>query len=242
LSDGGSDASGDAVADARDAAENTDSGICPPNNDPTLVAYYPFNEGSGTIAHDCSGNGFNALIEGSNVSWTSGHSGTAILFVSADNVCVVVSSSSANQSGAFTVSAWVNPNGSNGGYVVGQRQEVGYAWRIDIEPTDAGASLSLAVGTGDDAGDDDFAGTIIQPGSFHHVVGVFAPGGSTQTIYLDGVPNPSPSAAQMIVLDPMSSTIRVGCRGDDTNFFDGVIDEVRVYDRVLSESEIVALP
>jgi hypothetical protein len=34
-----------------------DAGMCPPNNDTSLVAYYPFDEGSGSIAHDCSGHG-----------------------------------------------------------------------------------------------------------------------------------------------------------------------------------------
>lgn len=32
------------------------TGACSPVNDPTLVAYYPFDEGSGTIAHDASSN------------------------------------------------------------------------------------------------------------------------------------------------------------------------------------------
>jgi hypothetical protein len=32
------------------------AGTCSPVGDPTLVAYYPFNEGSGTVAHDSSGN------------------------------------------------------------------------------------------------------------------------------------------------------------------------------------------
>ncbi len=231
-SDGGSDASAEA-------------GMCPPNNDPSLVAYYPFDEGAGLIVHDCSGHGNDAVLSGSNASsaWTQGHVKSAISFVSSNSICVIVSSSAANQSGGpLTATAWYDMSASGGGgYIVGQRHQTGFAWRIDIEQDDAGNHLGFAIGTGDDAGNDDNAITDTDTGNWHHLAAVFDPAGPTQAIYLDGVQTLSSGPASVIILDPIASTIRVGCRGDDTNFFDGTIDDVRVYSRALSAAEVMAL-
>jgi hypothetical protein len=48
---------------ARTAAQvSADFAACSPINDPTLVAYYPFDEGSGLIAHDLSPNHLDATL------------------------------------------------------------------------------------------------------------------------------------------------------------------------------------
>lgn len=77
-------------------------------------------------------------------------------------------------------------------------------------------------------------------GAWHHVAAVYD--GTTFTAYLDGVLEnmqmglaPTPYAA-----DPF----RIGCDqniGVEENYFTGDLDEVRLYDRVLSAAEIQAL-
>jgi CubicO group peptidase (beta-lactamase class C family) len=230
--------------DASDAGGDAgDGGLCPPNSDPTLVGYYPFDEGTGVIAHDCSGHGYDALLNGVNAgnTWTTGHAGSAIWFVPQNQLCVVVGSTAANQSGGdLTVAAWINVVDPINGYIVGQRQQTGFAWRIDVEQTDAGRDLGFAIGTGDDAGDDYTAETFIDLG-WHHVAGVFSAAGAMQAVYLDGQKTVSTMPAPAIVPDPLPTTIRIGCRGDDQYYFSGMIDEVRIYSRALSDAEIAAL-
>ena len=51
-----------------------------------LIGYWPFNEGSGSVAHDQSGNGYDAAL--SNTSWTSGPLGSAASF----NGCLLYTS------------------------------------------------------------------------------------------------------------------------------------------------------
>ena len=223
-----------------------DAGMCPPNNDTSLVAYWPFDEGSGSIVHDCSGHGFDALLSGAAVqnAWTAGHKSGAIAFSSSNQICVIVASAAANQSGAspLTLSAWYEmPSSTSTGYIIGQRHQTGYAWRVEIEQDDAGKHLDFAVGTGDDAGDDFSASALTSTGTFHHFAAVYDPTGPKQALYLDGALVDTSASAPAIVLDPLASTIRIGCRADDSNYFNGVIDEVRVYSRALGASEISAL-
>ena len=140
------------------------------------------------------------------------------------------------------MSAWYDmPSSSGGGYILGQRHQTGVAWRVDIETDNAGAHLDLAIGANDDAGNDFEATTLTGTDAFHHVAAVYDPSGPTQIVYLDGVAADAEPSAPAITLDPIASTIRIGCRGDDTNYFDGVIDEVRVYSRALGASEIASL-
>lgn len=227
-----------------DAAADADATTDPCGaSDPSLVAHWLMDEGSGTTIHDCTPHGFDAVLQGTNAAahWTTGHTGSAVLFVGADGVCAVVSSTQANQvGGPLTISAWVTFNDPNGGYIVGQRQETGYAWRLDLEQIDAGLDLGFAVGVGDGSGNDDYADELVSLGGWHHVAAVFDPA-SKQALYFDGVETLSSSPATSIVADPLGSTIRIGCRGDDTNFFGGVVDDVRVYSRALSAAEIAAL-
>ena len=241
----------DAAADAGDGGGDAlphedaggDAGPCA-NDGPGIVAHYLFDEGSGTTVHDCSPNGYDALLTGNNAAnhWTTGHAGSAILFVPSDGTCVVTTSAQANQTGsALTIAAWITLLDPGGGYIVGQRQQTGWAWRIDVEGTDAGSDLGFAIGLGDGSGNDDSADTFVDVGAWHHVAGVFDAASGTQAIYLDGVATPASPAASAIVPDPLSTTIRVGCRGDDSNYFPGIIDDVRIYSRALDAAEIAAL-
>lgn len=253
--DGGSDATtdvtgnepgpvlGDAAPDVNDGGVEAEAGLCPPNTDPSLVVYFPSDEGSGTVLHDCSGHGYDAMLTGTGAasSWTTGHSGSAVLYVPSDTICAFVGSPAANQSGGpLTVTAWIKPLDPQNGYVVGQRHEVGYAWRTDFEYTDAGPMIAWGIGKAG-AGYDDNIFAFVTSGTWHFVAGVFDPTGPTEAMYVDGTKSTFPSPPASIVADPVASTIAMGCRDDGTNYFNGVIDEVRVYSRALSDAEIAAL-
>ena len=73
-----------------------------------LVAYWKFDEGSGTTAADSSGNGnTGTLINGP--LWTAGRVGNALFFDGIDDNVTVLDSTSLHLSSSFTLSAWVNP-------------------------------------------------------------------------------------------------------------------------------------
>src|SRR5262249_11718354 len=73
-----------------------------------LVAYWKFDEGSGTTVSDSSGNGnTGTLINGP--LWTAGRVGNALFFDGIDDNVTVPDSNSLDLSNSFTLSAWVNP-------------------------------------------------------------------------------------------------------------------------------------
>ena len=64
-----------------DYARKTFDGVTPRNNivAPQLVAYYKFDEGTGNLAKDSSGNKFDAIIQES-PEWVTGKTGSALSF------------------------------------------------------------------------------------------------------------------------------------------------------------------
>src|SRR4030095_10522659 len=73
-----------------------------------LVAYWKFDEGSGTSAADASGNGNTATLVNGPV-WTAGRVGNALYFDGINDNLTVPDSNSLDPSSSFTLSAWVNP-------------------------------------------------------------------------------------------------------------------------------------
>jgi len=78
---------------------------------------------------------------------------------------------------------------------------------------------------------------------WHFLAGTYESGTNTATIYVDGVQE----AAGLITTAPDTllgnSDYRIGCSLDErtSTFFIGSIDDIRVYDRALSEAEILTL-
>jgi len=75
-------------------------------------------------------------------------------------------------------------------------------------------------------------------GRWYHVVGTYD--GFEQKIYINGALDVSEPKA--ITIAPNTHPIRVGCQAIAlTYWFDGIVDEVRIYNRALSLSEIKRL-
>ena len=86
--------------------------------------------------------------------------------------------------------------------------------------------------------------TRLEAGSWHHIAGVYDNASKTMTVYLDGVKDGQTSFNTSGVPVTNNETVQIGARkaihfgGPGTN---GRIDEVRIYDRALSDAEIAEL-
>jgi galactose oxidase-like protein/concanavalin A-like lectin/glucanase superfamily protein/Kelch motif protein len=188
--------------------------------EPGLVAAWGFDEGSGGIAGDSSGNRNAGTVVGA--AWTTqGRFGSALVF---NGTSSRVTGPSVSLGPAFTLMAWVlNPT------------RTAYETMITV-----GGSRDFYLGTGVPTfwtGSDNLAfGNAIADGVWHHVAVVSD--GATVRAYVDGDPAGTPST---VALGAASGSLQVGAwilGTDSTDYFAGTIDEVRVYSRALTQGEI----
>jgi len=235
-----SDAPSEAAVDASSDGDADAAPTCGwPGPTTGLVAYYPFEEGAGSAVHDCTSN----HLDGTFVvapAWTTGKKGGGIAVTSSAG-CVDLGTPSQFQLSSLSVTAWIQvaglPSIGSSGYVVGQAINADVSgWRFGAIQTDAGGFLQW---------DSTVTGTHyrVQTGApplstWHALAVTFVPNGATQ-IFLDGTLAATQSGFAPISYD--GAAMRIGCRSDGNNSFDGLIDEVRVYDHALSQSDVTAL-
>lgn len=148
----------------------------------------------------------------------------------------------------LTVSAWINPAEWSAqamdGSIVAKDAAAG-AWFPTTPPNvgyaltgGAGGVISFAVAVGGKLRQVVTKATV-PTGSWHHVVGTFD--GHTLAVYIDG--NPAANSAVSGAIRPSIGTnLMVGADPiDPARKFTGVVDEVRVYRRALSASEVATL-
>ena len=193
-----------------------------------LVARYSFEEGGGNIAHDASGNKHHAKIKG-------------CLFVKGVNgFCMDVNGAGKGQhlncgdldlKGEFTLSAWVYA------YVWSDKDWSGIVYKSDKtygmrnKYTDPGRIHFRA------GGSDLISSTQLQPKKWHHLAGVFKPG-KFMRFYVNGVlDNARGTAPTKLGTDNLPLLIGACAR----QFFCGRIDEVRIYERALTDAEVKAV-
>jgi len=115
---------------------------------------------------------------------------------------------------------------------------LGYAWRlyggsdgnIRFQCSDTVPAQSMAVGS-----------TGVNDGQWHHVAGTYD--GTKYTLYVDGVLDASVDATGSInkggsYFSTIGAHYKKGDERDPRRFFEGLIDDVRIYDKALSSSEV----
>ena len=79
----------------------------------------------------------------------------------------------------------------------------------------------------------------LNDGQWHHITYTSTGSGGDMEIYVDSASNSSPSSPIYDILD--SSAFTVGRAPTNNNFWNGNLDDIRLYDRVLSPSEVTAI-
>ncbi len=200
-----------------------------------LQAYYSLN---GNV-NDGSGNGYNGTVMGNPV-WTTGRISGALDF-SGDDAVYLNSSAGTNSplniyNTNLTISAWVKVHGS-GGTIVARSQGGAVAYNLSAT-ADFARINTYKSGTGNWTLD---TPSKLSLDTWYHIVGVFDRTADTGLIYVNGTKK---AESTSMTIDPVSNAAatKIGCRSDTTDFaFDGIIDEVRIYDRALSASEVQEL-
>ena len=207
-----------------------------------LIAYYPFN----STANDSSGNGINGTIVGATTtSDRFGNRNAAYSFNGVDQY--IRASATSLPSGERTVSLWFKSNSVDNrptalGYGGGT---CGTSWFQGINYEGFGA-LSLACHCR--ANELNYTYTTPPTGSWHHWVITTSATGTR--MYLDDllvqanssfVNNTDCSGKDLIIGCCVAPTGTGAYTDGNVNYFDGSIDDIRIYNRALDATEIHAL-
>ncbi|MCS4433840.1 LamG-like jellyroll fold domain-containing protein [Aquiflexum gelatinilyticum] len=203
-----------------------------------LVGHWKMNEGSGSKLLDSSGNGNNAVILNttSGVSWVQGKDGLALnLNGNSNRFATVPSNSSLNMTNAITITAWIRTSGlarkqilSKGGpdgYELSIFETGKFEFRINRESSGSTYRLYSNQNYPTD-------GT-----TWMHVAATFD--GTNSHIYINGVKDNSATFAPTAIKSN-TTELQIGARSS-INRWVGDLDEVKLYNRVLSEVEINTL-
>jgi hypothetical protein len=220
---------------AKDAAGNAKAATLTVTFNPPagygLVAAYSFNEGTGVTVNDASGNGNTGSVTAA--TWTtSGRYGKALLFNGTSSQVFINNSTSLNFTAGMTLEAWVYPTvAQTGNRTIIYRQQ-------DIAYLRASQTASARVPSG--------GGTI--GGAVRQVSGVSALplnvwshvavtyDGTALRLYVNGtlITAGTVTGAISTSLNPLY----IGGNAPFGEWLQGRIDEVRVYNRALSATEL----
>lgn len=208
-----------------------------------LVGWWPMGNrlswGSDTL-YDMSGNGNHGTLTSMNreTDWMLGHR-AGLKFDGVNDFVDIGDINAPIGAAERSITLWFNTNvfGTDVNYAILSYAPVSTAGReFDIFPEDNAVSVR-------------FRGhRMITPknalslNTWYHVV-VVIPSGASQTddvlVYIDGrLQSLTTEAGTIRTLDTSDNYIRIGQLADTTLFFNGTIDDVRIYDRALSSSEI----
>jgi glucose/arabinose dehydrogenase/fibronectin type 3 domain-containing protein len=196
-----------------------------------LVGAWAFEEGSGSITADVSGNGNTGTINGA--SWTSGgRNGNALSFDGAGATVEVAPSSSLELTTEMTLSAWIKPTASQSGWrTIVQRQVDAYFLNAS---NDTGPLRPSGGGTFGGATDFVSGATPNPLGVWTNVALTYD--GSILRLYVNGA-----QVATKAMTGPIatgSSPLWIGGNQPYGEFFNGLLDDIRVYNRALTQAEI----
>ena len=201
-----------------------------------IVAAWTFDEGSGKKVADVSGNGNDGTIEGG-AEWVDGMFGKALNFDGSTGFVQIPFRESLRvlNQGDFSFAAWYMANEipSEDKHVLQQEDEngTGRAWIRIVENT---GDITTFLG-----GQETSAGISIEANKWFHTAVVVTEGGDTDTIQLYVNGEPAGNIAQ-IGMEDCEGDFRIGTHKPplDRAYWDGIIDEVVIFNTALSQAEI----
>src|SRR6478672_7793169 len=195
-----------------------------------LVAAYSFDAGTGTTLKDDSGHGNAGAISGA--TWTSGLHGKALAFNGVSSVVRIPDTPSLDLTSGMTLEAWVYPTAISG------------LWRTVVLKEMPGELAYALYAKGDtpnpvgiaNTGSEQFsrAGSALSLRKWQHLTATYD--GTTARLYVNGaLVSAAPAPGKLLT---SNGSLDIGGNNVWSEWFKGSIDDVRVYNRALSTSEI----
>jgi glucose/arabinose dehydrogenase len=228
------------TAVARDAAGNTTtSGTVSVNvANPTLVAAYNFDQGSGTTLTDSSGLGNHGSLAGP--TWSAeGRTGGALSFDGSNDLVTIADANSLDLSNALTLEAWVRPTNVTGWKTVLTKESgtSSFAYSMfannnagNVANQRPGARLTIGGNARTVTGNAKLA-----LNTWTHIATTYD--GATIRLFINGVQVETEARTGSVSVT--AEQLRIG--GSPALgglYYAGLIDDVRIYNGALSEAQI----
>ena len=211
-----------------------------------LVAHYTFDGN----ADDASGNDNDGTVYGATLTTDRfGAANSAYSFDGINDYIRVADAPELDGMDELTVSLWINISTANheaellNKYLHYTGTVVDDSYNMGIDPAPGGATVAFQYATADGYVIK-ISSAVLPLGSWHHIAGVYT--GTEGSVYIDGSrvalwrddpESPGP-------LNIVASDLLIGCGeqpGSLVKFFNGSVDDLRIYDRALSDSEVYDL-
>lgn len=208
-----------------------------------LVAWYKFDEGSGTNMADSSGMGNNGYLVGSpKPAWVAGKYGNALQFDGAQNYAIGGTAGEPVNSN-FTVTYWANLPPSPAGTVVSTWEAANWQnnWCLNWNSAQVNG---LVGGPYNTAGVCSITLSNVPTSNWHHFALVVDVTHKKAQYYVDDVLTSTNFAYVFNNTAPIGpNPLSIGSQkaSSAANCFNGALDDLRIYNRVLSSDEIQAI-
>ncbi len=209
----------------------TRSSFAEPSQDAcsNLLGQWKLDENSGDCAHDTSALHHDGQVI--NAAWTAGKYGSGLSFNGTSGKSVMTAFMDANPGKTFTMSAWVKPVQDRTNYRVifskGITKDEGH-FEFYISPD--GKFNFYAPDLGDYS-----SNTVIDDNNWHHLVATYD--SSTLKLYVDKTQKLSATISNKQIVNEYEM-FRIGCLADGTLPFNGVLDDIRIFNKALDSTQI----
>ena len=206
-----------------------------------LSAWWKFDESSGQTAVDSSGTERHGEVEGA--TWVDGLIDGALRFNGKDE-SVSFPAPSLTQ---FTLSAWFKTESAGNSVfprIFNLPEFLLYLGRRDNDYEPDQKTVKFFANRTRNDGVWNSSKNVVQDAQWFHIAASFDAEDSdaTPALYLDGVPlTVGPQSVPNGSRAADGETGYIGDDGEDTRAFDGIVDDMRIYNRILAPSEIGAL-
>jgi len=204
----------------------------------SIAAHFKLDRIAGNNAGDTSVYKNNAELEmSSSTPWVAGHIGNALDFDGLSDYVYVPNSSSLNITDVITIAAWVKVD------TLGSNVEiVNKYWNTYSIGISSNGKFKISYRNQNGTNINNYGSTNVQADTWYHVAGIIDSGGNVK-LYVNGG-NPELDVAFIgTSINSNNGDLLIGAGGSSGNYYnlDGMIDDVRIYNRPLTGSEISTL-
>jgi hypothetical protein len=217
----------DRMLDATEIAELANAANTGP------VAHWKMDETSGPTAVDAEGGHDGTLV--GDLNWGSGQVDGALLFDGLDDRVNVPHNDALSLTNAFTLSTWINSYTLSGYDLVLNKGTSGNNQNYWFGTLDDEITFGFYTGTWREF---NTSSVNLQQNTWYHIAATFDDASDEVRLYLDG--SEVLSTTTTVSPTPNTEDLQIG-RSQHGEYWGGKLDDIRIYDRVLSAAEVADL-